>query len=223
MVFGEAVTAYDGTVSAHVFANGQYNGAYQDISASPGNVYTADAWFFCPSSDPFSGNNTVDLEFQFKNGGTVLAFYRSSLIMTNGDGVNPFPVDQWFQLQATNGFAGDFVTPTANARYLVAPAGTTTIRYQVTMNNQGGTGSVLFDAMSLRQKTPVNLSATPSGGNINLSWTSTCDTSYQVLVKTNLTDAWTPSGAPVPGNGGLVNVPLPTAGVSHQFYKVQTQ
>src|SRR5450756_2928791 len=92
MVFGEAVTGYDGTVSAHVFPNGQYNGAYQDVPASPGKVYTADAWFFLPSSDPFSDNNTVDLEFQFKNGGTVLAFYRSSLIMTTG-GVNPFPVD----------------------------------------------------------------------------------------------------------------------------------
>ncbi|HSY17912.1 MAG TPA: immunoglobulin domain-containing protein [Candidatus Acidoferrales bacterium] len=221
-VFGQAVTAYDGNTSAHVYANGQYNGAYQDLAVTPGKVYTADAWFFLPSSDPFSDGNVVDLEVQFKSGGSVLAFYRSSLIMTTG-GVNPFPTDQWFQLQATNGFAGDFVTPTANARYLVAPPGATTVRYQVTMNDQGGAGSILFDSMSFREKVPVKLSAIPSGANINLSWTSTCDTSYQIMVKTNLADDWAPTGAPVSGNGGLVTVPLPTAGVSHQFYKVQTQ
>lgn len=222
-VFGEVVTAYDGTVSAHVYANGQYNGAYQDIPASPGKYYTADAWFFCPSSDPFTANNTIDLEVQFRNGGTVLAFYRSSLISVDTNGVFQFPVDQWFQLQATNGFAGDFVTPTTNARYLLAPPGTASIRYQVTMNDQGGTGSALFDAMSLREKKPVQLSVTSSGGNVNLSWISTCDTTYQVYVKTSLTGTWTPTGLPVAGNGGLVNVAIPNTGANQLFYQVQTQ
>ena len=221
MVFGEPITAYEGNACAHVYANGQYNGAYQDISATPGKYYTADAWFFCPSSDPFSGNNTVNLEFQFKSGGTVIAFYRSALIRTNGSGGFDLPVDQWFQLQATNGFAGDFVTPTANARYLLAPPGTTSIRYQMTMNNQGGTGSVLFDAMSLREKKPVQLSVSQSGANINLSWLSTCDTSYQLYVKTNITDAWVPSGAPVAGIGGTVAVSIPKSG-TRQFYRIQT-
>jgi hypothetical protein len=221
-VFGEPITPYDGNFCAHVYANGQYNGAYQDIPATPGKIYTADAWFFCPSADPFTGNNTIDLEVQFKSGGNVLAFYRSALIQTNGDGSFTYPVDTWFQLQATNGFAGDFVTPTTNARYMVAPPGTTTIRYQLTMNDQGGTGSIVFDAMSLREKDPVRLSASKNGGNVNLSWVSTCDTSYQVMTKTNLTDAWTPSGSPVAGTGGQVNVNLP-AGASHVFYNVQTQ
>jgi hypothetical protein len=124
-------------------------------------------------------------------------------------------------LQATNGFAGDFVTPTANARYLLAPAGTTSIRYQVTMNNQGGTGSVAFDAMSLREKKPVRLAVSQNGANVNLSWSSTCDTSYQVYVKTNVTDAWSPSGAAVAGTGGTVTVVLPNSG-NRQFYRVQT-
>jgi hypothetical protein len=221
-VFGQAITAYDGTISAHVHASGQYNGAYQDVPAAAGKYYTADAWFFCPSSDPFSGPNAIDLEVQFRSGGTVLAFYRSVLIETNGSGGFDFPVDQWFQLQATNGFAGNFTTPTANARYLLAPPGTSTIRYQVTMNNQGGTGSVLFDAMSLREKKPVQLAASQSGTNIVLSWISTCDTSYQIYGKTNLTDAWAPSGDPVAGNGGAVSVAVPNSGPNRQFYRVQT-
>jgi len=216
-VLSEAITAEDGIAAGHVYAAGQYNGAYQDINATAGKFYTADAWFFCPASDPITDNNQIDLEFQFRNGGTVIAFYRSSIIMTNGDGVNPFPVDTWFNLQATNGFAGDFVTPTGNSRYLKAPAGTTSIRFQVTMNNQGGAGSVLFDGMSLREKQPANVKATAT----QLSWTSTCDTSYQVWVKTNLNDAWTPSGAPVLGNGGLVTFPITSSG-THQFYRVQT-
>ena len=217
-VLSEPITAFDGIAAGHVYSAGQYNGAYQDIAAIPGKVYTADAWFFCPASDPILDNNQIDLEFQFRNGGTVIAFYRSSIIMTNVDGVNPFPVDTWFDLQATNGFAGDFVTPTVNTSYLVAPAGTTSIRYQVTMNNQGGAGSVLFDAMSLREKKSVTVKATAT----QLSWTSTCDTSYQVWVKTNLGDAWTASGAPVAGTGGVVTVPITTSGSSHQFYRVQT-
>jgi len=90
----------------------EYDGAYQDIAASPGQIFTADGWFFQPSTYPLTEGNQVWLEVQFRNGGTPLALYKSAIIGTNN---RRFPLDAWFNLQATNGYAGDFNTPIPNA------------------------------------------------------------------------------------------------------------
>ncbi len=165
------------------------------------------------------GNQTW-LEVQFRNGGTPLALYKSAVIGTNDPAR---PMDTWYNLQATNGFAGDFVTPIPNAYYLVAPANTTVVRYQVTMHVVGGSGGILYDTMSLLKKIPVTLTSTFSSGNINISWLSQGGTSYQVIYKDNLSDAtWTPLGGLVPGDGGTKSVSYSvTAG--KRFYGVLTK
>jgi hypothetical protein len=183
-------------------------------------VFTANGWFFEPSTFPLTEGNQVWLEVQFRNGGTPLALYKSYIIGTN----NPSrPLDTWFNLQATNGFAGDFTTPIPNAYYLVAPSNTTVVRYQVTMHVVGGGGGILYDQMSLLKKPQVTIKATLGGGNINLSWVSQGATSYQVVYKDNLTDAsWTPIGGVIAGDGGIKTASFPTS-AGKRFYSVLTQ
>jgi hypothetical protein len=217
---GTIVTNYDGNYGSTVDNGGEYDGVYQDVAASPGQIFTADAWFFQPSSFPLTEGNQTWLEVQFRNGATPLALYKSATIGTN----NPsFPLDTFFNLQATNGFAGDFTTPIGNAYYLVAPAGTTTVRYQVTMHVAGGGGGILYDQMSLLKKIPVTINAARSGGNLNLSWTSQGATDYQVVYKDHLTDtSWTPIGGLIHGDGTPQTLAFPIAG-GQRFYSVLTK
>jgi hypothetical protein len=211
------VSVYEGQYCSVVFNGGEYNGAYQDVPASPGQTFTADGWFYVSQYEPIFGATACWLEFQFRNGGTPLALYKSDTIGLDLS----LPSDSWFNLQATNGFAGDFTTPIPNSYYLVAPPGTTSIRYQVTMHVLGGSGSVYYDAMSLLRKIPVTLTVTQSGGNVNISWPTQGGTSYQVLSRDNLTDPWTPLGSTIAGDGTVMSVSYPANG-SRRFYTVQT-
>ena len=222
---GTTVSNFDGIWGSEVENGGEYDGVYQDVPASPGQIFTADAWFFEPSTYPLIGGGQTWLEVQFRNGGTPLALYKSFVLATNDFGTNNVALDTWINLQATNGFAGDFATPTTNAYYLVAPPNTTLVRYQVTMHlipGTGASGGVLYDAMHLMKKLPVTVKATLSGGNVTLSWVSQCSTSYQIVYKDNITDSWTPIGSPVPGNGGVVSSPPFSASGTHRFYSVKT-
>jgi hypothetical protein len=217
---GITVSNFDGTFGSTVDNGGEYDGAYQDVAAAPGQVFTANAWFFEPSSFPLTEGNQVWLEVQFRNGGTPLALYKSTVLGTNDPAR---PLDTWYNVQATNGFAGDFFTPIPNAYYLVAPPNTTTIRYQVTMHVAGGAGGVAYDAMSLLRKLPVTLTSSRSGNSLNLSWVSQGGTSYQVVYKDNLTDpSWTPIGSLVDGDGGTKTVSFPMSGAK-RFYSVLTK
>ena len=70
---------------------------------------------------------------------------------------------------------------------------------------------------------PVTLSAVSVPGGLKLSWPTQGAATYQVVYKTNLTDAnWTANGAPVTGDGTVQSVTLPATG-AHRFYKVLTQ
>ena len=80
---GIIVSNFDGTFGSVVANGGEYNGAYQDIPAAPGQVFTADGWFFEPSTYPLTEGNWVQLEVQIRNGVTVLEMYTSQLIGTN--------------------------------------------------------------------------------------------------------------------------------------------
>jgi hypothetical protein len=69
----------------------------------------------------------------------------------------------------------------------------------------------------------VELTASISGGNINISFPTQSLLSYQLLYKNNITDpAWTPVGSPVIGNGSIESFHQPASG-AHQFYVVQVQ
>jgi hypothetical protein len=85
----------------------------------------------------------------------------------------------------------------------------------------GGSGGILYDTMSLKRKTPVTLTTTRSGGNQIVSWPTQCSTSYQVLYKDNLTDAWTPVGSPIVGDGSTKTASFPTT-LNRRFYSIQT-
>ena len=217
---GITVANYDGIFGSVVENGGEYDGAYQDIPASPGQIFAADGWFFEPSTYPLTEGNQVWLEVQFRNGGTPLALYKSAIIGTNDPSR---PLDTWYNLQATNGYAGDFITPIPDATYLVAPANTTVVRYQITMHVVGGSGGILYDDMHLLKKLPVTVTSTVGGGNITLSWLSQCSTSYRVAYKDNLSDSsWTEIGSLIAGDGGVKSASFPTASAK-RFYSVLTK
>jgi hypothetical protein len=113
--------------------------------------------------------------------------------------------------------------PTANARYLVAPPGTTTVRFQVTLHdiaNSVGFGSLYYDSARLMLKIPVTLTATLSGDNVNLSWKTQGATSYQVQYKTDVNAPWTDLEV-VAGNGTVVTRSYPVSGEA-RVYRVLT-
>jgi hypothetical protein len=217
---GGNVNVHAGTHVSYTTFSGEWSGIYQDVAASPGQIFAADMWFYNASGDPLPGPPAVNesfLEVQFRSGGTVLQQY-----------ITPFmdhttPQDVWFNLQATN--AGGFGTmpPTANARYLVAPPGTTTVRFQVTLHdiaNSVGMGSLYYDSARLMLKIPVTLTPTLSGDNVNLSWKTQGATSYQVQYKTDVNAPWTDLEV-VAGNGTVVTRSYPVSGEA-RVYRVLT-
>jgi len=217
---GIIISNFNGTVGSVVENGGEYNGIYQDLPAAPGQVFTADAWFFEPSTYPLTEGNWVQLEVQFRNGGTVLEMYTSHLISTNDPGRLQ---DGWYNLQATNGVAAGYpLNSTVNSYYLKAPANTTIVRYQITMRVVSGSGGILYDQMSLWRKIPVTVDTAQTGGNITLSWLTQGATSYQVVYKDNVDDVgWTAVGSPIAGDGTVKSTSFPKTGTK-RFYAVQT-
>lgn len=220
---GGNVNVHAGTYVSFTTFGAEWSGIYQDVPASPGQIFTADMWFYNPSTDAipgpeFSAQNESFLEVQFRAGGTVLQQY-----------VTPFmdhtmPKDVWINLQATN--AGTFGTmpPTSNAKYLVAPPGTTTVRFQVTLHNIAnsiGNGSLYYDSARLMLKIPVDLQVTQTGNNVELSWKSQGATSYQVQYKDNLNDPDWIDLEVVPGTGQVVTRSYPLT-PNQRLYRVLT-
>jgi hypothetical protein len=220
---GGNVNVHAGTYVSYTTFNAEWSGIYQDVSAAPGEVFAADMWFYNASGDPIPGSeinstNESFLEVQFRAGGTVLQQYITPFITAET------PRDVWFNLQATN--AGGFGTmpPTSNARYLVAPTGTTTVRFQVTMHdiaNSSGNGSLYYDSARLMLKIPAALSVTHAEGNFKVSWKTQGATSYQIQYKSDLSDAsWTDLEV-VAGTGLVITKSYPTSG-SQRLYRVLT-
>ena len=211
------VQTLNGTNAGYAYNGGEWNGIFQDVPASPGDVFLGDANFYLPSAEQIFGDMTAWLEVQFRAGGTVLSLYKSAIIN------DTWPRDLWFSLSATNGFAGDFNTPIPNARYLVAPEGTTTVRYQITAHAVGGpSGTVNFDAMQLIKIIPVTVASASASGDVAISWQSFGGASYQVVYKENINDpTWTPVGPVVNGDGTVKSASFP-ASDANGFYAVQT-
>ena len=219
---GAYVQTIQGTNAVQVYNAAEWNGIYQDVPASPGQVFTADGWFYQSSLDQlFAPTNVAFIEVQFRHGNdNPIAIYQSAEV-TNGPGM----LDTWLLLQATNGVAAGYAQiSTTNAYYLVAPAGTDHVRYQVTLHQLGGGGgSIYVDAMSLMKKIPVTLTSTRNGGDILISWWSQGATSYQVVYKDNLADAsWKPIGSLIAGEGGATTASFPVT-LTKRFYSVLTK
>jgi hypothetical protein len=221
---GGNVNVHSGTFVSYTTFHAPYSGIFQDVSAQPGQVFTADMWFYNASGDPlpgpsYSATNESYLEVQFRAGDAVLQQYITTLMDYNT------PQNVWMNLQATNAGTYGSMPPTANARYLVAPPGTTTVRFQITMHDiasSSGNGSLYYDSAKLMLKLPVTLTATRSGNNVELSWKSQGATDYQVQYKDQLSSEWQNLGGVVNGTGMVVSK-TDSSGGPGRFYRVLTQ
>jgi beta-glucanase (GH16 family) len=144
-----------------------YNGVYQDNLSGPGAVYAANGWAYTAASDTLAGQNAAWIEVSFRDASAnVLALYRSSLITTNAITNRTFPKSTWIDLPVTNQYDPNTHIITNYATALVAPAGTSFVRYQITFEGDAAysAGSVYFDDLSLTQ------TSGGSQGNWNIVW-----------------------------------------------------
>jgi len=133
-------------------------GIYQDFSSVPGSTYQASGWFFTKGSDVLGPDCVVWVEVSFRgSGGNLLALYKSADFTASAG------TDAWFQYQVTN--ACDVASPvsigdpyfityavTGSVTQLVAPLGTTTVRYRFAYLQSGNEGgSCYFDDGVLNQ------------------------------------------------------------------------
>jgi hypothetical protein len=217
------VDVFEGYWVSQTYYNGNtWNGIFQDVPASPGQVFTADASFRVQAEDPISGGNTCWLEVSFRDSapgeGNILHLYDSMVIDS------AFPTSTWIDLAATNLIAtwGDW-SIAGNAKYLVAPPGTAKIRYQVTFRGvAGGGGSVWYDALHLMEKIPVTVVVSLNGANARLSFPTQIGVQYQILFKNELTDSEYQVLTTLTGDlSGQAVVPDPV-GTGRRFYIVNT-
>jgi len=122
-------------------------GLFQDFSSAPGSSYQASGWFFTRATDALGADCRVWVEVAFLGASSnVLALYKSESFAAS------VGTDAWFQYQVTN--VCDLSSPvsvgdpyfttyaiTGSVSQLVAPLGTTTVRYRyayLQAGNQGG-------------------------------------------------------------------------------------
>src|ERR1035437_6734981 len=150
--FKEWGACYNGTNNAA--------GIYQDLSSAPGSTYQASGWFYTDSHDAggLGADCYVWIEVLFLGSNSnLLALYKSDNFTAS------VGLDNWFQYQVTH--ACDVSSPvsigdpffntyavTGSVSQLVAPLGTTTVRYRfvyVQVASEGG--SCFFDSAVLNQ------------------------------------------------------------------------
>ncbi|MBI3853776.1 MAG: hypothetical protein HY298_26335 [Verrucomicrobia bacterium] len=140
--------------------NGTNNvaGIYQNFSSAPGSTYQASGWFFTIGSDVLGPDCLVWIEVSFLGASSnVLALYKSDNFAAS------VGTDAWFPYSVTNVCdlsqpvsVGDpyFTTyaVTGTVSQLVAPLGTTTVRYRYAYLAAGNrAGSCYFDDAVLNQ------------------------------------------------------------------------
>ena len=166
--YGQTGTAaHDGTNYFKVYQafTGVVNttGIYQENSSAPGNIYAADGWAYTLAADKLAGQNAAWIEVSFRDiNGTVLALYRSARIATNLIGSVAFPTSTWVNLPVTNQYNPGTLALTNTVTSLIAPSGTSLVRYQVTLQgdqfNSGG--SMYFDDLTLVRTGTTNIGGT---------------------------------------------------------------
>ena len=177
-VVNNSAVAHSGSYYFKVYSafNGQvnYDGVYQDTVSGPGVVYSADGWAYTLSTDTMAGQDQAWIEVSFHDvSGNVLALYRSSVITTNSIATGAFPKNTWVDLRVTNQYNPQTYVITNTVSSLVAPPGTSFVRYQIVFQgdqyNSGG--SMYFDDMTLNQT-----SASAFGQDWNLVWSDEFNT-----------------------------------------------
>ncbi len=143
------------------------SGIYQDNISAPGVVFSANGWAYTLSTDKVAGQNAVWIEVTFRDAQTkILALYRSAVITTNTIATGKFPVNQWINLPTTNQYDPNTFAITNTTANLVAPAGTSFVRYQIVFQGDANNsnGSMYFDDLTL------NRSQGAAMGNWNIVW-----------------------------------------------------
>jgi beta-glucanase (GH16 family) len=170
-VLTSATLAHGGTHYLKVYQefNGavNYSGVYQDSLSGPGAVYAVSGWACTLSTDALAGQNAAWLEVTFRDvNANVLALYRSATITTNAIASGAFPTSTWIALPITNQYNPNTYAITNHTSALVAPAGTSFVRYQIDFQGDAAysLGSVYFDDMTLTQ------TAGGPQGNWNIVW-----------------------------------------------------
>ena len=217
------VTVVDGINCIEIASGGpnSYTGVFQDRPALPGQVYTASAWFLTPplyTLDQLYGNTVCNLQVQFRDaGGNLLVDYESSPFTTN------YPAGTWINMPATNEYANDFVTLLGTSQYMVSPPGTASMRIQAGYHcpDASSGGNMYVDGVVVMLHEPVVVPVV-SGSNIQLSFTTLYGPMYNVLYKTNLTQASWQVETSVVGDGTVKTVTTPMS-TSIRFYIVNTQ
>ena len=159
-----------------------YSGVYQDNLSGPGAVYAANGWAYTPASDTLAGQNVAWIEVTFRDvNANILALYRSAFITTNAIASKTFPTNTWINLPITNQYNPNTDVVTNYTAALVAPAGTSFVRFQIDFQGDAAysAGSVYFDDLTLTQ--------TGGGpqGNWNIVWS---DEFNGISINTNI---WT--------------------------------
>ncbi len=224
---GGNVNVYQGIWVSYTTYNGLggYSGIYQDVAASPGQIFAADMWFYNATGDPIPGPSAINenyLEVQFRDASNPTPIQQYTTTISNLTYATTR--DVWFQLQATNAGTYGYNPPTSNAKYLVAPPGTASVRFQLTMHdvaNSVGAGSIYYDSARLMLKLPVTVNASQVGTNIVLSWKSLGSTDYQVQYQDTLNGLWQNLGGVVNGTGQAVSKSDQISGTK-RFYRVLT-
>lgn len=214
----DPVEVYDGLYVSQTYNSGTWNGLYQDVAATPGQIFTGEGWFLMAGQDPLTGGNEAWLEVQFQNeAGNMIGLYKSDYVTA------AFPTNVWVNLRATNiiAFWSDY-SVVGQTNYLVAPPGTARVRFQVTYHTISGGGSVWYDNMSLFLKLPVSLSLSLTGSSALLSFPTQIGVNYEVLYKNHLEDATWQVLQTVTGDlSGQATVTDPL-GPGPRFYAVRT-
>ena len=143
------------------------NGIYQDNISGAGAAYSADGWAYTLGSDVLAGQNAAWIEVTFRDASAnVLALYRSALVTTNTIARGAFSPNTWIDLAVTNQYNPNTYAITNITNTLVAPPGTSFVRYQIVFQGDAAysAGSVYFD--------DLNLAQTGGGpyGNWNIVW-----------------------------------------------------
>ena len=193
-----------------------YSGVFRDTPTVPGAAFTADSWALTPNSDSIAGGNTVWIEVSFRNAAeNILAMYRTGIINASS------PAGVWLNLAVTNQLDLSTYAVTGAVTNLIAPAGTTFVRYQVVFRQPANAaGAVLFDDLNLAAPdTPAPVTALRSGGNLHLSFPTYSGLAYQVAYKNNFTDSLWQMLTNVTGDGGA-KVVTDALNAGQRFYRV---
>lgn len=150
---------YWGQWSALNNGNTNVAGIYQTFSSSPGSIYQASGWISAPSGDNggLGADGVTWIQVEFLDANTnLLALYKS------GNYSASVGYDTWFQYQVTN--VCDLTQPvsggdpyftnyvvTGSVSQLVAPSGTTAVRYRYALQQTVVKGSADLDDAVLNQ------------------------------------------------------------------------